>query len=138
METLTPLSWTTKSVRNLAEELRKEGFSVSHVKVKEFLEQEGYSLQANRKLKQAGKAHEDRDAQFSPINKTTADYISNGQPVISVDCKKKENLGEFANKGLNTARRESPSKSLTMIFTMGAKGKLCHTGHTTWQAMKAM
>lgn len=118
-----PLSWTTKSVRNLAEELRKEGFSVSHVKVKELLEQEGYSLQANRKLKQAGKAHEDRDAQFIHINKTTADYISNGQPVISVDCKKKENLGEFANKGAEYSQKGKPVKVLDHDFYDGSKGK---------------
>lgn len=118
-----PLSWTTKSVRNLADELRKEGFSVSHVKVKELLEQEGYSLQANRKLKQAGRVHEDRDAQFAHINKTSADYMSAGQPVISVDCKKKENLGEFANKGVEYSRKGEPVKVLDHDFCDSSKGK---------------
>lgn len=118
-----PLSWTTKSVRNLAEELRKEGFSVSHVKVKELLEQEGYTLQANRKMKQTGRAHEDRDAQFAHINKTTADYAANGQPVISVDCKKKENLGEFANKGAEYSPKGKPVTVLDHDFYDSSKGK---------------
>ena len=62
-----PLSWTTKSTRNLADELRKEGYSISHMKVKTLLEQEGYTLQSNRKLEQVGKAHPDRNDQFTTI-----------------------------------------------------------------------
>ena len=88
-----PLSYTSKSTRHLAEELEREGFAVSHTKVKELLKEQGYSLQGNRKLKQVGKDHEDRDAQFEHIKKTSLAYMSAGEPVVSIDCKKKENLG---------------------------------------------
>ena len=118
-----PLSWTTKSVRNLANELQEEGFSVSHVKVKQLLEQEGYTLQANRKLKQVGRQHEDRDAQFQHINKTSSEYMQMGEPVISVDCKKKENLGEFANKGVEYNKVGQPVAVLDHDFYDKEKGK---------------
>lgn len=118
-----PLSWTTKSTRNLADELAKEGFSVSHVTVRQLLEQEGYSLQANSKMKQVGKEHEDRDAQFCHINNTSAEYISRGEPVISVDCKKKENLGEFANKGSEYRKKGDPLQVLDHDFFDKESGK---------------
>ena len=118
-----PLSWTTKSIRNLAEELGKEGFTVSYVTVKQLLEQEGYSLQANSKMKQVGKGHEDRDAQFQHINNTSAEYISRGEPVVSVDCKKKENLGEFANKGSEYRKKGEPLKVLDHDFFDHDAGK---------------
>lgn len=70
-----PLSWTTKSMRHLADELQKQGYTISHMKVKELLEQEGYTLQANRKLKQVGKGHQDRGTQFEHINKTSTEYM---------------------------------------------------------------
>ena len=95
-----PLSYTSKSTRHLATELTKQGFTVSHTKVKELLEEQGYSLQGNRKLKQVGKDHEDRNEQFEHIKRTSMEYMSAGEPVISIDCKKKENLGDFANKGV--------------------------------------
>ena len=118
-----PLSWTTKSVRKLADELQAEGFSVSHMKVKQLLEQEGYTLQANRKLKQVGKQHEDRDAQFLHINKTATEYMESGEPVISVDCKKKENLGEFANNGVEYRKIGQPVAVLDHDFYDKEKGK---------------
>ena len=118
-----PLSWTTKSTRNLADELSIEGFSISYVKVKQLLEQEGYSLQSNSKMKQVGKEHEDRDAQFQHINSTSAEYISMGEPVISVDCKKKENLGEFANKGSEYRKKGEPLAVLDHDFFDKDAGK---------------
>lgn len=118
-----PLSWTTKSIRNLADELSIEGFSVSYVKVKQLLEQEGYSLQSNSKMKQVGKEHEDRDAQFQHINSTSTEYISMGEPVISVDCKKKENLGEFANKGSEYRKKGDPLAVLDHDFFDKDAGK---------------
>ena len=118
-----PLSWTTKSTRKLAEELCSKGFRISHVTVKALLEQEGYTLQANRKLEQVGKAHEDRDAQFKHINDTCASYMEQCQPVISIDCKKKENLGNFANKGREYAKTGKPVKTLDHDFYDPEKGK---------------
>ena len=118
-----PLSWTTKSIRKLSDELREEGYVISYVKVKQLLEQEGYSLQSNSKMKQVGKAHEDRDAQFQHINKTAAEYIASGEPVVSVDCKKKENLGEFANKGAEYRKKGDPVKVLDHDFFDRENGK---------------
>ena len=103
-----PLQWTVKSCRVLAEELNKEGFHISHTKVADLLAEEGFTLQENRKLKQVGESHEDRDAQFQHINNTVKAYFSEGLPVISVDCKKKENLGEFKNGGCEYAPSGSP------------------------------
>ena len=118
-----PLSWTTKSARNLANELNKKGYQISHTKVKTLLEQEGYTLQSNRKMEQVGKAHEDRNEQFTHINKTCASYMAEGQPVISIDCKKKENIGNFANKGREYAKKGSPIKVLDHDFYDPKKGK---------------
>ena len=118
-----PLSWTTKSTRRLAEELCDRGFRISHATVKTLLEQEGYTLQANRKLEQVGKAHEDRDAQFKHINDTCALYMEQCQPVISIDCKKKENLGNFANGGREYSKTGKPVKTLDHDFYDPEKGK---------------
>lgn len=103
-----PLQWTVKSCRVLADELNKEGFHISHAKVADLLAEEGFTLQENRKLKQVGESHEDRDAQFQHINNNVKAYFSEGLPVISVDCKKKENLGEFKNGGSEYAPSGSP------------------------------
>ncbi len=118
-----PLSYTSKSTRHLAEELAREGFAVSHTKVKELLKEQGYSLQGNRKLKQVGKDHEDRDAQFEHIKKTSMSYMSAGEPVISIDCKKKENLGEFANKGVEYHKVNNPTAVLDHDFFNADNGK---------------
>ncbi len=85
-----PLRWTTKSLRNLAEKLTKEGFSVSHNTVGKLLKELGFSLQSNRKMEQAGEESPDRDAQFQHINNTAAGYIANGEPVIFIYCEKRK------------------------------------------------
>lgn len=118
-----PLSWTTKSTRKLADELKEEGFQVSHTKVKELLEDQGYTLQTNARLMQMGDSHIDRDDQFKHINETAMEYMNNGQPVISVDCKKKENVGEFANKGAEYAPKGSPRKVKDHDYYDPDKGK---------------
>ena len=84
-----PLRWTCKSVRNLAEELRAQGHEVSHMLVAELLHEQKYSLQANRKTKE-GSSHPDRNAQFEYINAKATEFLNSGQPAISVDTKKKE------------------------------------------------
>jgi hypothetical protein len=93
-----PLRWTTKSVRQLSAELSKMGHRVGRTMVAELLHLLGYSLQANSKRIE-GKQHPDRDAQFRFINKRTREMQRAAQPVISVDTKKKELVGQFANKG---------------------------------------
>jgi hypothetical protein len=93
-----PLRWTCKSVRNLAEELRTQGHEVSHMLVAELLHEQKYSLQANRKTKE-GSAHPDRNAQFEYINARATEFLNSGRPAISVDAKKKEQVGEYKNGG---------------------------------------
>jgi Rhodopirellula transposase DDE domain len=93
-----PLRWTCKSVRKLAEELRRLGHATSHRMVAELLHDLDYSLQANRKTLE-GTSHPDRDAQFASINAKVQAALQAGEPVISVDAKKKEVVGDFKNAG---------------------------------------
>jgi hypothetical protein len=93
-----PLRWTCKSVRKLADELRAMGHEISRQKVGELLHEMGYSLQGTRKARE-GAAHPDRNAQFEYINAQARKFQRAGEPVISVDTKKKELVGDFANKG---------------------------------------
>lgn len=92
------LFWTTKSCRYFANELKKMGHQISFRTVDSQLHEMGYSLQSNRK-KHEGETHPDRDAQFEYINDQCKTYVTNGQPVISVDCKKKELIGNLKNNG---------------------------------------
>lgn len=93
-----PLRWTCKSTRRLAQELSRGGRAVSHRLVAELLHDLGYSLQANRKTKE-GRAHPDRNAQFEYIDRKVREQIARGEPAISVDTKKKELVGDFKNGG---------------------------------------
>jgi transposase len=93
-----PLRWTTKSTRTLARALGEQGHLVSHVRVGELLHELNYSLQSNAKVIE-GAAHPDRDAQFGYINAKVRAYLRRHDPVISVDTKKKELVGEYKNPG---------------------------------------
>jgi hypothetical protein len=93
-----PLRWTCKSTRQLAATLQQQGHKVGRQKVAELLAALGYSLQANRKTKE-GVSHPDREAQFTYINEQVQAFQSRGQPVVSVDTKKKELVGDFKNGG---------------------------------------
>jgi transposase len=95
---MSPLRWTCKSTRQLADSLKKKGFNVSHVTVAEILKKLGYSLQANAKVLEGGD-HPDRDKQFQYINELSAKYLKKELPVISVDTKKKELVGNYKNPG---------------------------------------
>ena len=95
---MSPLRWTCKSTRTLATELTRSQHPVSHEKVAQLLWDKGYSLQGNRKTEE-GEDHPDRDAQFRHINREVSRALAKGQPVISVDTKKKELIGNFENKG---------------------------------------
>lgn len=118
-----PLRWTTKSLRNLSKELKAEGIPVGHVTVGKLLESMGFSLQINQKMKQAGTQSPDRDLQFQHINKTAKEYQDNGNPVISIDCKKKENIGNFKNNGAEYAPKKNPRTVLDHDFPLPEYGK---------------
>ena len=92
------LRWTCKSVRKLAEELVHQGHQVSHQLVSELLHELGYSLQANRKTREGGE-HPDRDAQFEHVNAQAEAFLAAGEPVVSVDAKKKELVGDAQEWG---------------------------------------
>lgn len=119
---MSPLRWTCKSTRVLAKELSRQGFRVSHTKVGELLRLQGYSLQANRKTIE-GKQHPDRDAQFEHINARVRAFQRTGQPVISVDTKKKEPLGNMKNPGRTYRRKGDPEKVKTHDFPDRELGK---------------
>lgn len=102
-----PLRWTCKSTRVLANELRLQNHPVSHEKVAQLLRDLGYSLQANRKTLE-GNSHPDRDQQFRYINEQVRKALAAGQPVISVDTKKKELIGNFQNPGRLWRKEKAP------------------------------
>ena len=104
-----PLRWTAKSTRTLANELVKQGFTISHVVVGQLLAYMGYSLQGLAKNKE-GASHPDRDAQFCHLGAQVNEHIEQGQPVISVDTKKKELVGEYDNGGVEYQPQGHPQK----------------------------
>ena len=118
-----PLMWTTKSLRKLSNELKFQGISVGHVTVGKLLEEMGFSLQVNQKMKQVGKESPDRDEQFKHINDTVRSYIDAGNPAISIDCKKKENIGNFKNNGAEYAPKKHPVQVLDHDFPLPENGK---------------
>ena len=93
-----PLRWTCKSTRTLAGQLTRHKHPISHMKVAQLLHEQGYSLQGNRKTEEGGD-HPDRDGQFRHINTEVKRALAKGTPVISVDTKKKELVGNYENKG---------------------------------------
>jgi transposase len=107
--------WTSKSTYELADQLTSQGFEVSAELVRRLLHQLGYSLQAPSKQKE-GSAHPDRDAQFTYLNDTAARFVKGGQPVISVDTKKKELVGEFSNGGAEWHPKGEPTRTKTHDF----------------------
>ena len=125
---MSPLRYTTKSIRNLANELQVQGFQIKYNKVADLLRSLGYSLQQNQKMKQVGKESPDRDAQFKHINATAMQYLDAGEPVISVDCKKKENIGSFKNNGSEYAPKGTPVEVLDHDFPIPGKGKAAPYG----------
>lgn len=119
---MSPLRWTCKSTRTLADELQRQGFLVSCNTVRQLLRTRGYSLQGNRKTVE-GKQHEDRDAQFIHINRRVKACQRRGQPAISVDTKKKEPLGNMKNPGRTYRRKGDPIRVKTHDFPDKALGK---------------
>ena len=117
-----PLRWTCKSTRTLADELRRQGRGVSHVTVARLLVEADYSLQGNRKTLE-GASHPDRDAQFAYINRQGARQLQRHQPMISVDTKKKELVGPFKNGGRAWQPRGQPEPVRVHDFVDPELGK---------------
>jgi len=117
-----PLRWTCKSTTQLADELTREGHSVSPSTVGRLLKVAGFSLQSNRKTKEGGN-HPDRNAQFEHINATVQTFQQRGQPVISVDTKKKELIGNFKNGGREWRPQGEPDEVLVHDFMDKTLGK---------------
>jgi hypothetical protein len=117
-----PLRWTTKSGRSLADALRRMGHDVSHTMVAELLHELGYSLQANQKRRE-GTQHPDRDAQFRYINQQVRRFEKKSLPAISVDTKKKELVGDFKNPGRSWRPKGDPEPVRVHDFLIPAQGK---------------
>ena len=117
-----PLRWTSKSVRMLATHLKAGGHVVSHQLVSELRADAGFSLQGNRKTRE-GTDHPDRDAQFRYINRLVREFQGDGQPVISVDTKKKELVGDFKNAGKQWRPKQTPDLVRVHDFIIPEQGK---------------
>lgn len=117
-----PLRWTCKSTRRLAEELTRQEHPTSPSTVSRLLHEAGYSLQANRKTRE-GSSHPDRNAQFEHINACVARFLKRGQPAISVDAKKRENVGDFKNGGREWFPKGEPEEVRVYDFLIKSLGK---------------
>ncbi len=119
---MNPLRWTSKSFRKICAALKDKGYQISHETTGKTLKALGYSIQQNKKTDEGGK-HLDRDAQFLHINDTAKDYLANQNPVISVDCKKKELIGNFKDKGSEWLPSKNPTKVNVYDFVDEELGK---------------
>jgi transposase len=117
-----PLRWTCKSTRRLADELTGQGHSVGPTAVRFLLHELEYSLQANRKTRE-GIDHPDRNEQFLYINEHVKKYLDANQPAISVDTKKKEKIGDFSNVGKEYCKKGKPTETRTHDFVDKVLGK---------------
>jgi len=117
-----PLRWTCKSTRHLAEELTRQNHPVRARTVARLLRAADYSLQANRKTRE-GSSHPDRNAQFEYINASVQRFLKRGQPAVSVDAKKKENVGDFKNRGREWLPTGKPEEVRVYDFLIKSLGK---------------
>jgi len=126
-EPTSPLRWISKSTRNLEKEMKKSGCDVSYRLIARELNNMGYSLQSNKKS-QEGSQHPDRNKQFHFINNKSKKFIEENQPVISVDTKKKENIGNYKNNGKEYSKKGEPIKVKTHDFPDKELGKVAPYG----------
>jgi hypothetical protein len=124
---MSPLLWTCKSTRNLAEALGARGHEVSHQTVARLLAELGYSLQGNRKTEE-GQDHPDRNAQFEHINRKVKAFQRRGQPVVSMDTKKKELVGNYRNAGAEWEPAGEPRRVKAKDFPDKKLGKVAPYG----------
>ena len=124
-----PLVWTTWSVRKISEQLLAcFGYDIHFTSVGKELDAMGYSRQQNQKMCQIGDQHPDRDAQFQYINETAEQFLEAGDPVISIDTKKKENIGNFKNNGSEYRLKGEPRRVLDHDFPLPELGKVSPYG----------
>ena len=124
-----PLVWTTWSLRKIAEQLLAcFGYNIHFTSVGKELDSMGYSRQQNQKMCQIGDQHPDRDAQFRYINETAEQFLEAGNPVISIDTKKKENIGNFKNNGSEYRPKGEPRRVLDHDFPLPELGKVAPYG----------
>ena len=126
-----PLRWTNKSTTKLAEQLTRQGFAVAVGTVGKLLKGAGYRLQANAKVVE-GRQHPDRDAQFEYVNEQAVAFLAAGDPVISIDAKKRELVGNFKNGGREWEPIGQPAEANTHDLPATRWGWRCRTGSTTW------
>ncbi len=119
---MTPLLWTSKSLRKIQTELKGQGYNIGHVTVGEILKSKDYSLQGNKKTNEGG-AVADRDEQFEYINRAAMSFMEDGAPVISVDCKKKELIGNYKNNGVEWHKKGGAPNVKVYDFIDKALGK---------------
>jgi hypothetical protein len=131
---MNPLKWTSKSTRKLEEALNAMGYSISDTTITQLLKKQGYSLQSNRKDLAISISHPDRDKQFEYINKMAMEQMKAGQPVISIDAKKKEHLGNFKNNGTEYSKKGNPVLVLDHDFPIKELGKA--TPYSIYDIMK--
>ena len=120
---MNPLKWSSKSMRALETALEEKGYKASDTAIGEMLKKLGYSLQSNKKDLAIKPSHPDRNAQFEYINKKAQEYMAAGEPVISIDAKKKENIGNFKNSGVEYSPKGEPVKVLDHDFPIKELGK---------------
>jgi hypothetical protein len=120
---MSPLVWTGKSLRNIETELISRDFVVSHMTLAKLIREEGYSLQANKKDLAIQRHHPERDSQFKYINAQCKTFFACGNPVISIDAKKKEKVGNFKNDGVEYSKKGSAVKVLDHDFPIKELGK---------------
>ena len=116
------LRWTCRSTRQLAAALKAQGYQIGHQTVASLLDDLGYSLQGNQKTTE-GSSHPDRDAQFKYIQRRVEEFQSRGQPVVSVDTKKKEHVGDFKNNGKEWRPKGNPERVRVYDFVDKTLGK---------------
>ncbi len=121
------LRWVSKSTRHLRDALKKPGYSISQPQVGKLLDMLGYSLQAPKKTEE-GKTHPDRDAQFHHVALQVHAFLLHGWPVISVDAKKKEKIGNYANTGQEYYKRGQPPQAKVYDFVDKTLGKVTPYG----------
>lgn len=119
---MNPLIWTSKSIRKITAELLALGYNVCHEVVRQCLRELGYSLQANKKTREGGDSP-DRNAQFEHINQTVKEFSESNDPAISVDCKKKELVGEYKNNGQEWTPVKNPTEVNVYDFIDKTNGK---------------
>jgi hypothetical protein len=124
---MSPLRWTSKSTEKLASELRAGGYRISSRSVAKLLKSAAYSLQVVRKTHEGGK-HEDRNEQFEHINTSVKAFHLQGEPVISIDAKKKELVGNFTNKGREWHPKGQPEEVNVYDFIDKELGKVTPYG----------